>query len=375
MEGGFPMRATRSFYIGPVPIGGGSPVTVQSMTNTDTRDAKATLAQVRALAAAGCDIVRLSVYDEQCLDALPAIIAGSPVPLVADVHYRADLAVGAMERGVAKVRINPGNIGAAAGVRRVADCARAHHVPIRIGVNSGSIEKDILARDGGVTARGMVDSALGHAGLLEKAGFHDIVLSLKASSVKLTVAAYRLAARETDYPLHVGVTEAGLPGAGNIKSAIGIGALLLDGIGDTIRVSLTGSPIPEARAAIDILRAVGLRAGYVNVVSCPTCGRTGIDVAAIAERVERELSDIRVPLTVAVMGCVVNGPGEAREADVGLAGGGLSASGAAAGGQGGAYAVGAIFEKGKPPERAEGDLAAILIERARKIARAKEENA
>ena len=362
------MRHTRAFSIGGVPIGGGAPVTVQSMTNTDTRDSASTIAQVCALAQAGCDIVRLSVYDEKCVEALPAILAASPVPLVADIHYRADLAVAAMEQGVAKVRINPGNIGSAAEVRRVADCAKMHHVPIRIGVNSGSIEKDILRREGGVTARGMVDSALGHARLLENAGFHDIVLSLKASDVPMTVAAYELAAKETDYPLHVGVTEAGLPGAGNIKSAVGIGALLLQGIGDTVRVSLTGSPLPEAQAAIDILRAVGLRKGYVNVVACPTCGRTGIDVAAIAARVERELSDIRVPLTVAVMGCVVNGPGEAREADIGLAGGGLSAAGGAQGGQGSRYAVGAVFEKGKAPERVEGDLAAILIARARALA-------
>ncbi|MEG0492794.1 MAG: flavodoxin-dependent (E)-4-hydroxy-3-methylbut-2-enyl-diphosphate synthase [Clostridia bacterium] len=364
------MRKTRSFLVGGVPMGGGAPVSVQSMTNTDSRDASATLQQISALAAAGCDLVRLSVYDEACLAALPAIVAGSPVPLVADIHYRADLAVGAMECGIAKVRINPGNIGSEQGVRRVADCAKMHHVPIRIGVNSGSIERDILARDGGVTARGMVDSALSHAKLLESVGFHDIALSLKASSVPLTVAAYELAAKETDYPLHVGVTEAGLPGAGNIKSAIGIGALLLQGIGDTIRVSLTGSPIPEVQAAIDILRAVGLRSGFVNVISCPTCGRTGIDVAAIAARVERELADIRVPLTVAVMGCVVNGPGEAREADIGLAGGGLSAS-ATAGGAGGAYAVGAIFEKGKPPEKVEGDLAGMLISRARALANSK----
>lgn len=361
------MYRTRAFQIGSVPIGGNAPVSVQSMTNTDTRDAAATLNQVRALAEAGCDIVRLSVYDEQCLDVLPEIIAGSPVPLVADIHYRADLAVGAIERGIAKVRINPGNIGGMEKVRLVADCAKAHHVPIRIGVNSGSIEKDILAREGGVTARGMLDSALAHARLLERAGFEDIVLSLKASSVPLTVAAYELAARETDYPLHVGVTEAGLPGQGNIKSAVGIGALLLQGIGNTVRVSLTGSPIPEAQAAIDILRAVGLRQAYVNVVSCPTCGRTGIDVAAIAKRVEAELRDIRVPMTVAVMGCVVNGPGEAREADVGLAGGGLSASGMA-GGAGGGYDVGALFERGKPPVKVQGDLAGILIRRAKEIA-------
>ncbi|MEA5013948.1 MAG: flavodoxin-dependent (E)-4-hydroxy-3-methylbut-2-enyl-diphosphate synthase [Candidatus Limiplasma sp.] len=364
------MRNTRSFFIGTVPIGGGSPVTIQSMTNTDTRDAAATLKQVRALAKAGCDIVRVSVYDEDCLPAVAQLVRQSSVPLVADIHFRADLAVGAMERGIAKVRINPGNIGSSQGVRRVADCAKAHKIPLRIGVNSGSIEKDILRRDGGVTARGMVDSALAHARLLEKEGFHDIVLSLKASSVPLTVAAYQLAAQETDYPLHVGITEAGLPGAGNIKSAVGIGALLLQDIGDTIRVSLTGSPLPEAKAAIDILQAVGLRQNFVNIISCPTCGRTGVDVAAIAKRVQEELSDLRVPLTVAVMGCVVNGPGEAREADVGLAGGGLAAG--TDGGEAGSYAVGALFEKGKPPQRIQGDLAGQLIARAREIAKAKE---
>ena len=361
------MRGTRTFRIGAVPIGGGAPVTVQSMTNTDTRDAAATLYQVRALAAAGADLVRVSVYDDKCLPALSAIVGGSPVPIVADIHYRADLAVAALERGVAKVRINPGNIGSQAGVRRVADCARVHGAPIRIGVNSGSLEKDILREEGGVTARGMLKSALGHARLLEAAGFTDIVLSLKASDVPLTVAAYELAARETDYPLHLGVTEAGLPGEGHIKSAVGIGSLLLQGIGDTVRVSLTGDPVPEVAAALSILRACGLRRTGVNVISCPTCGRTGIDVAAIAERVQRELADVQVPLTVAVMGCVVNGPGEAREADVGLAGGGL-AEGQAAGGQGGAYAVGAIFERGKPPVRVEGDLAGQLIARARSIA-------
>ena len=347
------MRKTRSFFIGQTPIGGGAPVTVQSMTNTDTRDAQATLAQVQALAAAGCDIVRLSVYDEACLDALPAIIDGSPVPLVADIHYRHDLAIGSIERGIAKVRINPGNIGSVENVRRVADCAKMHHVPIRIGVNSGSIEKDILAREGGVTARGMVESALAHAKLLEDAGFHDIVLSLKASSVPLTVETYQLAAKLTDYPLHVGVTEAGLPGAGNIKSAIGIGALLAQGIGNTIRVSLTGSPIPEGKAAWDILRALNLRTQGVQLVSCPTCGRTCIDVAGIAKRVEEELADIKVPLKVAVMGCVVNGPGEAREADVGMAGGKKG---------------GVLFIKGQEPIKVEDNLADELIKVARKIA-------
>ncbi|MCE5343792.1 MAG: flavodoxin-dependent (E)-4-hydroxy-3-methylbut-2-enyl-diphosphate synthase [Eubacteriales bacterium] len=354
------MRATRAFSIGPVPIGGGAPVTVQSMTNTDTRDAEKTLAQVRALAAAGADIVRVSVYDDACLPAFRLIVEGSPVPIVADIHYRADLAVGALENGAAKVRINPGNIGSATQVRLVADCAKAHHAPIRVGVNSGSIDKDILRRDGGVTAQGMLDSALAHARLLEAAGFNDIVLSLKATDVPLTVAAYELAAAQTDYPLHVGVTEAGLPGDGHIKSAVGIGSLLLRGIGDTIRVSLTGDPVPEIAAGISILRVCGLRRDYVNVVSCPTCGRTSIDVAVIAARVKQALADVRVPLTVAVMGCVVNGPGEAREADVGLAGGGLA--------ERGDYAVGAIFEKGKPPEKVEGDLAALLVERVRRVA-------
>ena len=358
------MRMTRSFSIGNVPIGGGAPVSVQSMTNTDTRDAEATLAQICALAEGGCDIVRVSVYDDDCLPAVKILTDQSPVPLVADIHYRADLAIGAMERGIHKVRINPGNIGGAKNVRRLADCAKAHGVPIRIGVNSGSVEKEILRRDGGITARGMVDSALRHARLLEDAGFYDIVLSLKASNVPLTVEAYQLAALETAYPLHVGVTEAGLPGAGNIKSAVGIGALLLQGIGDTVRVSLTGSPLPEPKDAIDILRAVGLRRHFVNVVSCPTCGRTGIDVSGIAARVEAELADVQIPMTVAVMGCVVNGPGEAREADVGIAGGACEKGGN----------IGALFEKGKDPKRVEGDLGDILIARAREIAKIKGAN-
>jgi (E)-4-hydroxy-3-methylbut-2-enyl-diphosphate synthase len=319
---------------------------------------------VNALAAAGADIVRVSVYDDACLPAIRMVVDGSPVPIVADIHYRADLAIGALENGVAKVRINPGNIGSAQKVRLVADCAKMHHAPIRIGVNSGSIEKEILRRDGGVTAQGMLDSALAHAKLLEAVGFTDIVLSLKATDVPLTVAAYELAAARTDYPLHLGVTEAGLPGDGHIKSAVGIGSLLLHGIGDTLRVSLTGDPVPEIAAGIDILHACGLRRDYVNVLSCPTCGRTSIDVPAIAARVKQALADVHIPLTVAVMGCVVNGPGEAREADVGLAGGGLA--------ENGGYTVGAIFEKGKPPEKVQGDLAALLVERVLRIIRERE---
>ena len=364
-------RNTREMKIGPVGIGGGSPITVQSMTNTDSRDAESTLSQIRALAAAGCDIVRLSVYDEACVQALRPIIDQSPVPLVADIHYRADLAVAAIESGISKVRINPGNIGSQQAVKRVADCARAHGVPIRIGVNSGSLEKEILARDGGVTPRGLVDSALWHARLLEDCGFGDIILSLKASDVPTCVQAYRLAAAETDYPLHVGVTEAGLPGEGNVKSAVGIGTLLMEGIGDTVRVSLTGSPLPEAEAALEILYACGIRKRALNLVSCPTCGRTSIDVAAIASRVRRELTDLPVPLTVAVMGCVVNGPGEARGADVALCGGGRSAGGAP-GGEGGSYCVGALYEQGRPPRRVSGDLAGELIRRARELAAEKQ---
>ena len=315
------MYETRMVRVGDLTLGGHNPVWVQSMTNTDTRDAQATLVQIRALAKAGCDIVRVSVYDEDCARAVRTLVDGSPVPLVADIHFNHRLAIAAAENGIHKLRINPGNIGGEAHVRELAAAAKAHHIPIRIGVNTGSIEKDILAKYGQPCAEGLVESALNHARMLEKVGFEDIVLSMKASDVRLTIAAYELAAKRCDYPLHVGVTEAGLPGQGTIKSAIGIGALLAGGIGNTIRVSLTGDPVPEAKAAWDILRALNLRTHGVQLVSCPTCGRTCIDVAGIAARVEKELSDIQVPLKVAVMGCVVNGPGEAREADIGMAGG------------------------------------------------------
>ena len=350
------MYNTRLVSVGRLTMGGRNPVWVQSMTNTDTRNVDATLEQIRALAKAGCDLVRVSVYDEECARAVRQLVDGSPVPLVADIHFDHHLAVMAAENGISKLRINPGNIGGEGNVKVLAACARMHHIPIRIGVNSGSIEKDILAKYGGPTAEGMVESALQHARMLEKAGFEDIVLSMKASDVRLTVDTYRLAAQKCDYPLHVGVTEAGLPGQGTIKSAIGIGSLLLDGIGNTIRVSLTGDPLPEAKAAWDILHALGMRTQGVQLVSCPTCGRTCIDVAGIAARVEKELSDIKVPLKVAVMGCVVNGPGEAREADVGIAGGRTG---------------GALFVKGQTAMRVDGDLAEALIQAARRIAEAK----
>ena len=344
---------TRTVHVASLPLGGGNPVLVQSMTNTDTSDVASTLAQIRALAHAGCDLVRVSVYNEDCAHAVRALVDGSPVPLVADIHFDYRLAILAAENGIAKLRLNPGNIGGEAHVHAVADCAKAHHIPIRIGVNSGSVEKDILARDGGVTPKGMVDSALRHARMLEDVAFDDIVLSMKASSVRDTIAAYRLASEVCDYPLHVGVTEAGLPGQGTIKSAIGIGSLLADGIGDTIRVSLTGDPLPEAKAAWDILRALGIRQSGVQFISCPTCGRTRIDLPDIAMRVEAGVSDITVPMKVAVMGCVVNGPGEAHEADIGIAGG---------------DGCGVLFVRGEKPRKIDGDLAAILIAEAHALA-------
>ncbi len=343
---------TRKVCVGPVEIGGGAPVSVQTMTNTDTRDIEATLAQIRAMAAAGADIVRVSVYDEACAEAVRALVDGSPVPLVADIHFDHRLAIRSAENGIAKLRINPGNIGGEEKVRELAACAKDRGIPIRIGVNSGSVEKDLLDRYGGPTAEALTESALGHARMLEKVHFEDIVLSMKSSDVKTTIEAYRLAAKKCDYPLHLGVTEAGLPGQGTVKSAIGIGALLADGIGDTIRVSLSGSPVPEAAAAWDILRALNLRTRGVQLIACPTCGRTCVPVEEIARRVEKELADVTVPIKVAVMGCIVNGLGEGREADVGIAGG---------------KDGGALFVKGQEPRKVQGDLAAILIEEVRKM--------
>ncbi|MBE5769956.1 MAG: flavodoxin-dependent (E)-4-hydroxy-3-methylbut-2-enyl-diphosphate synthase [Clostridiales bacterium] len=339
----------RQVFAGSVPIGGGSPVTIQSMTNTDTRDVPATLEQIKLLAMAGCDLVRISVYDRACAGAVRALVDQSPVPLIADIHFDHTLAIAAMENGIHKLRINPGNIGSAEKVRRVVDCAKAHHVPIRIGVNAGSLEKDIVEKEGGATAKGMVESALRHIRLLEAEGFYDIVLSLKASDVPLTVKAYQLMHQVCDYPLHLGVTEAGLPGQGTVKSAIGIGSLLLDKIGDTIRVSLTGDPVHEPGAALSILRALGLRSG-IRFVSCPTCGRTQINVAAIAHRLEEEFAGVDKPVTVAVMGCVVNGPGEARDADIALCGG---------------KDCGALYIGGKHVGKLTGDLAEGMVRAVR----------
>ncbi len=317
----FTRNQTRTLTLGRLKLGGGNPVLVQSMTNTRTADVEATLAQIRALAKAGCEIARLAVPDDEAAAALPAIRAASPLPLVADIHFDYRLAIRALEAGLEGLRINPGNIGGKEAVDRLADAAKAHHALIRVGVNSGSVEKDLLQLYG-PTPQALVESCLRHTRLLEDRGFGNIKVSLKSSSVPHTIAAYRLMAACADYPLHLGVTEAGSLLRGAIKSAMGLGVLLLEGLGDTLRVSLTADPVEEMTVAWEILRAAGLRARGVEIISCPTCGRTEIDLIALTVAVEAHCAARAFPpLKVAVMGCVVNGPGEAREADLGLAGG------------------------------------------------------
>ena len=314
-------KKTRRIHIGAVPIGGGAPIAVQSMTNTRTADAAATVAQIKALAAAGCNIVRLAVPDMAAAKTLGEIVRAVDVPLVADIHFDYRLALEAIRQGIAALRLNPGNIGGADNVRAVTAAAKKAHIPIRIGVNAGSLDKKLLAKYGRPTAEALVESALGHVRLLEAENFHDIKISLKAHDVPLTIAAYRRMSETVDYPLHLGITEAGTPQSGKIKSAVGIGALLAEGIGDTIRVSLTGDPLVEVKVANEILKSLGLREYGPTLIACPTCGRTSIDLAQIAADVEARLAGVSRPIQVAVMGCVVNGPGEAREADVGIAGG------------------------------------------------------
>jgi (E)-4-hydroxy-3-methylbut-2-enyl-diphosphate synthase len=316
-------KRTVPIKVGRITVGGDAPVSVQSMTNTKTSDAAATVAQIGRLTAAGCDIVRVAVPDMAAAEALAAIKAAvGDVPLVADIHFDYRLALAALERGVDGLRLNPGNIGDPEQVAAVVRAAKQRGVPIRIGVNAGSLDKALLARHGGhATAEAMVESALGHIRILESLDFHLIKVSLKAHDVPLTLAAYRLMAAAADYPLHLGITEAGTVNSGIVKSAVGIGALLAEGIGDTVRVSLTGDPAEEVRVANEILKALGLREYGPTLVSCPTCGRTEIDLEAVARAVEDKLRSVRKPLKVAVMGCVVNGPGEAREADIGIAGG------------------------------------------------------
>ena len=307
--------------VGGVPVGGGAPVSIQSMLNTRTTDVDGCLAQIRALAAAGCEIARLAVPDMEAAEAFGAICAASPLPLVADIHFDYRLAIRAAENGAAKIRINPGNIGGEDRVRAVVEVCGARNIPIRIGVNGGSLEPRLLEKYGHPTPEALVESAFGHIALLEKYDFHDICVSMKSSSVPLMIEAYRLFSERSDYPLHVGVTETGTERMGTIKSAMGIGALLCQGIGDTMRVSLTADPVQEVLTAKDILKAAGLRRDGVNIIACPTCGRTKYDMLPIAREVERRLKSCDKPITVAVMGCVVNGPGEASAADVGIAGG------------------------------------------------------
>lgn len=325
-------RKTRQLNVGGVLIGGNAPISVQSMTNTHTDDVQSTLAQIKKLANAGCDIIRCAVPDMAAATALKTICDESPIPVIADIHFDYKLALASIESGVHGLRLNPGNIGGEDKVRAVVDAAKKRNIPIRIGVNAGSLPKDLLEKYGHPTAEALVEAAWRHIHILEDMDYRNIKVSLKAHDVPLTIAAYRLLAQQCDYPLHVGVTEAGTINSGIIKSAVGIGTLLAEGIGDTVRVSLTGDPVNEVKTAYNVLKSLGLREYGPTLISCPTCGRTRINLEKLALEVEKRLSEISEPITVAVMGCVVNGPGEAREADVGIAGG---------------IAEGLIFRKGE----------------------------
>ena len=321
MENFIIRKPTRKIRVGNISIGGDAPITVQSMTNTDTRDAAATISQIRRLEEAGCDIVRVAVPDSEAAEAVKAIKKASVIPVVADIHFDYRLALECINNGVDKIRLNPGNIGSRDRVSKVVEAARAAGIPIRIGVNSGSVEKHILEKYNGVTPEGMVESALGHAEILEDLGFEEIAFSIKASSVTQTIAAYRLMSQKSRYPLHIGVTEAGTLFRGTVKSSVGLGCLLSEGIGDTLRVSLTGDPVEEIKVGREILRALDIEKGGLEIVSCPTCGRCRIDLVNIAELLDKKLKDVKKNIKIAVMGCAVNGPGEAREADIGIAGG------------------------------------------------------
>lgn len=342
-------RITRPVQVGNVTIGGGAPIVVQSMTNTDTRNVAATLQQIQQLAAAGCEVVRVAVVNHDAARCLPEIVKHSPIPVVADIHFDHRLALAALEAGVHKLRLNPGNIGSKQKVREVVRAAQERKVPIRIGVNSGSIAKPVLERLGR-TAEAMVESALEHISILEELGFEDIVVSLKATDIQMTVTAYELLSEKVDYPLHLGITEAGTTWFGTIKSACGLGALLSRGLGDTLRVSLTADPVEEVRVAWAILSAMDLRRRGPLFISCPTCGRTEIDLERITAEVEARLKDYPLPITIAIMGCVVNGPGEASHANIGIAGG---------------KGVGLVFRSGKVVRRvAESELVDAIVHEA-----------
>jgi len=346
-------RITRQIQLGSVVIGGGAPLSVQSMTNSDTRDIKATLAQIQRLVDAGCEIVRCAVPDQQAAEALAAIRRECPLPLIADIHFDHQLALTALKSGVDGLRLNPGNIGSRDKVAEVVAACRERKVPIRIGVNGGSLEKELLAKYGHPTPEAMVESALGHIRLLEELDYREIKISLKASDIRRTVEAYRLLSSQVDYPLHIGITEAGTTWAGTIKSAVGLGTLLYDGIGDTLRVSLTGDPVEEVKVGWEILKSLNLRERGSVFVSCPTCGRCQIDLIPVAEEVERRLANLPKKITIAVMGCAVNGPGEAREADIGIAGG---------------RGEGLLFRKGEIIRKVPADqLADVLVEEAKKL--------
>ncbi len=344
---------TRQIMVGNVPIGGGAPVAIQSMLNTKTTDVEGSLRQIKQLASAGCQIARLAVPNREAARGFAEICKESPLPLVADIHFDYQLAIAAAEGGASKIRINPGNIGGEDRVKAVVDVCKEKHIPIRIGVNGGSLDKNLLEKYGHPTPEALVESAFQHLELLEKQGFYDTCVSMKSSHVPNMVAAARLFRSKCDYPLHIGVTETGPVRQGLIKSAMGIGALLLDGIGDTLRVSLTDDPVEEVYAAKDILKAAGLRKEGVDIISCPTCGRTRIDLIGLVNQVDAALRDCQKPITVAVMGCIVNGPGEAREADIGIAGG---------------DGWGMIFEKGVQVDRLPYDqLLPALLERIEKM--------
>lgn len=353
-------HSTRQIKLGSLTIGGTAEISVQSMCNTDTRDAETTLVQIGELVAARCDIVRCAVPDADAARALKRIRSGCPIPLIADIHFDYRLALEAIDNGVDGLRLNPGNIGERWKVEEVVRACAERQVPIRIGVNAGSLERELLHKYGHPTAEAMVESALGHIRILEELNYREIKVSLKASDIARTVEAYRLLARQVDYPLHIGITEAGTTWAGTIKSAIGLGTLLYEGIGDTLRVSLTGNPVDEVRVGWEILKSLRLREKGPIFVSCPTCGRCEIELIAIAEEVEQRLQELPLPLTIAVMGCVVNGPGEAREADLGIAGG---------------KGQGILFRKGevlrKVPQQ---QLADALVDEAWKLAGASPDN-
>ncbi len=317
----FPRRQSRQVMVGDVPIGGGAPISVQTMTKTKTADVEATVAQIQRCAEAGADLIRVTVNDKYAAEAIGEIVRRSPIPVIADIHFNHVFALKAIEAGVAKVRINPGNIGNRERIRQVLERAKERSIPIRIGVNSGSLEKDLLEKYGYPTAEALVESALRHVEIAQDFGFDDIVISVKSTSVRLMIEAYRLLAQKTDFPLHLGVTEAGLPGTGTIKSAVGIGTLLAEGIGDTIRVSLTAEPEQEVEVGKEILRSLELAQRHVEIIACPTCGRLDIDLFAITRQLEEAVRGIKKPVKVALLGCVVNGPGEASEADIGIAAG------------------------------------------------------